>query len=79
MGSPNNTADLEKSLPARVTPSSETSAGSVEETHTSVLRRLAGFGVELRGILPVTLEERTDTKALNVFSFWWTVSLGLLP
>lgn len=49
------------------------------EENSGILSRLAAWGVEVRGLDPVPIEKRTDTKALNIFSFWWTVSLGILP
>jgi hypothetical protein len=41
-------------------------------------RRLASFGVELRGVQPVTLDERNDKHPINLLSFWCTVGLTLL-
>ncbi|CAK7211978.1 hypothetical protein SEUCBS140593_001348 [Sporothrix eucalyptigena] len=38
-------------------------------------KRLAAFGVETRGVQPVPLEERTDRRGFNIFTFWWTASL----
>lgn len=43
------------------------------------LRKLATYGVELRGIVPVPLEKRTDTRVVNIFSLWFTASCCLLP
>jgi hypothetical protein len=40
--------------------------------------RLASFGVETRGVEPVALKDRTDTRPFNIFSFWWTASLTML-
>ncbi|KAH8601416.1 purine-cytosine permease FCY22 [Bisporella sp. PMI_857] len=78
MATSNENFDVEKSLP---TPRGDGASISSAEEHkeSSYLRRLASYGVELRGIAPVALKDRTDTRAINVFSFWWTVSLGLLP
>jgi hypothetical protein len=42
-------------------------------------RRLASWQVELRGIYPVALEERTDTNVLSLFFLWFTASCNLLP
>lgn len=41
--------------------------------------RLASWGVELRGITPVALDERTDHRAINLFFLWFTISCNLLP
>jgi hypothetical protein len=65
----------------KATPSIHTD--SIEEGQTSRyapwLRKLATLGVELRGIVPVPLEERTDQKGTNLLSLWFTANLSLLP
>ncbi|KAL4783274.1 permease for cytosine/purines, uracil, thiamine, allantoin-domain-containing protein [Aspergillus varians] len=43
------------------------------------LSRIANWGVELRGVTPVPIEERTDSRFLNVFFVWFTLSTNLLP
>ncbi|KAL4734518.1 permease for cytosine/purines, uracil, thiamine, allantoin-domain-containing protein [Aspergillus similis] len=43
------------------------------------LSRIANWGVELRGVTPVPIEERTDTRFINVFFVWFTLSTNLLP
>ncbi|EEP81585.1 conserved hypothetical protein [Uncinocarpus reesii 1704] len=45
----------------------------------SFWHRLATWGVELRGIVPISVDERTDKRAGNVFLLWFTVSCNLLP
>ncbi|KAL1956940.1 hypothetical protein VTO42DRAFT_6687 [Malbranchea cinnamomea] len=45
----------------------------------SLWKWLASWGVELRGVLPVTVDERTDTNVLSLFFLWFTVSCNLLP
>ncbi|PGH23532.1 hypothetical protein AJ80_02486 [Polytolypa hystricis UAMH7299] len=40
---------------------------------------LASWGVELRGITPVPLDERTDLRVVSVFFLWFTMSCNLLP
>lgn len=42
-------------------------------------QRLLTWGVEIRGITPVPVEERTDTRFVNIFSLWFTMSVTLLP
>ncbi|KAI3326922.1 NCS1 nucleoside transporter [Xylariaceae sp. AK1471] len=44
-----------------------------------VLRYLSGSPVELRGVLPVPLEERTSTRYSNYFSIWFCMNVNLLP
>ncbi|KAK2752204.1 hypothetical protein FQN55_008094 [Onygenales sp. PD_40] len=41
--------------------------------------RLASWGVELRGITPVAVDERTDKRVVNLFFLWFTVSCNVLP
>ncbi|KAF2971727.1 hypothetical protein GQX73_g1902 [Xylaria multiplex] len=43
------------------------------------LAKLSNWGVELRGITPVPLEERVDKRFINVFFVWFTMSTNLLP
>jgi hypothetical protein len=49
------------------------------QTQPSIFKRLTSYGVEVCGIMLVALGDRTDTRPINIFSFWWTASLGLLP
>jgi hypothetical protein len=76
MSSEQDVSKLEKGSPS-------INADSVKEGHASRytpwLRRLATHGVELSGIVPVPLEERTDKKATNLLSLWFTANLSLLP
>lgn len=46
---------------------------------TSWLTKVAAWGVEVRGITPISLEERTDPRFINVFFVWFTMSTNLLP
>ncbi|KAJ3571927.1 hypothetical protein NPX13_g5214 [Xylaria arbuscula] len=41
--------------------------------------KLSNWGVELRGITPVPLEERVDKRFINVFLVWFAMSINLLP
>lgn len=43
------------------------------------LSRAVAWGVEVRGTTPVPLEERTDSRFINVFFVWFTMSTNLLP
>jgi hypothetical protein len=59
-------------------------AGSSSEETTlyprlAWLRKLGAFGVELRGITPVSIEDRTDKRGLNLLSLWFTANFSLLP
>ena len=46
---------------------------------TRFLKKLTSFGVELRGSSPVPVSERTNTRTINLFTLWFTMSLNLLP
>ncbi|WPJ59864.1 hypothetical protein SMAC4_04399 [Sordaria macrospora] len=35
--------------------------------------------VELQGISPIPVKERTVTKTLNIFTLWWSMSCNILP
>jgi hypothetical protein len=41
-------------------------------------KRVGSYGVELRGVEPVAVEDRTDKRPINILSFWWTSALTLL-
>jgi hypothetical protein len=43
------------------------------------LSRITNWGIELRGVSPIPLEERTDSRFINVFFVWFTLSTNLLP
>jgi hypothetical protein len=44
-----------------------------------LLKRLATAGVELRGLEPVPLQERTHTKYYNIFTLFGGSFISLLP
>ncbi len=43
------------------------------------LTKLSAWGIEVHGVEPVPLEERTDKRFINVFFVWFTMSTNLLP
>jgi hypothetical protein len=46
----------------------------------AVLRKAAAFGrVEIRGITPIPVKERTVTRTVNVFTLWWSMNTNILP
>ncbi|KAL4863010.1 hypothetical protein BDV12DRAFT_178012 [Aspergillus spectabilis] len=55
------------------------SQGKFPRVPESWLARIANWGVELRGVTPVPIEERTDSRFINVFFVWFTLSTNLLP
>jgi len=76
--------DEKGSQAGRSTPESPIDIASAESQVTSSkpkewLSRFASWGVEMRGITPVPLEERTDLRFINVFFVWFTMSTNLLP
>jgi hypothetical protein len=66
--------DLEKVVAKVETASNQ----NIELNITPWWRRLASFGVEMRGVEPVALKDRDDKRPFNIFSFWWTASLTML-
>lgn len=44
-----------------------------------VLRKAITFGrVEVRGITPIPVKERTVEKTINVFTLWWSMNTNIL-
>jgi hypothetical protein len=43
------------------------------------LNKISAWGIEVHGVEPVPLEERTDKRFINVFFVWFTMSTNLLP
>ncbi|KAL4908294.1 hypothetical protein BDW74DRAFT_166067 [Aspergillus multicolor] len=43
------------------------------------LTKIASWGVEVSEIAPVSVEEKTDKRFVNVFFVWFTMSTNLLP
>ncbi|KAF9895168.1 hypothetical protein FE257_000070 [Aspergillus nanangensis] len=59
-------------------------AGAVETTVSSgpvsnIVRKLATVGVEIRGLEPIPIEQRTHTKYYNIFTFFGGSFLSILP
>ncbi|CAK5274806.1 unnamed protein product [Mycena citricolor] len=52
---------------------------STTSSSLSWQNRLLLWGVEARGIKPVTLEDRTDTQYSKIFFIWFSASTNLLP
>ncbi|KAL2266449.1 hypothetical protein VTJ83DRAFT_5801 [Remersonia thermophila] len=45
----------------------------------SAVRKAAAFGrVEVRGITPIPVKERTVEKTINVFTLWWSMNTNIL-
>ncbi|KAH7189731.1 purine-cytosine permease FCY22 [Fusarium oxysporum] len=43
------------------------------------LYRLRRWGLETRGMQAVPIEERTDTRFINIFFMWFTMNVNVLP
>ncbi|CAJ2508935.1 Uu.00g139610.m01.CDS01 [Anthostomella pinea] len=73
----------EKNPPSPQTTNVDFEAGDVEAPRSSGpkawLSKISAYGVELRGVTPVPLEERTDRRLINIFFVWFTMSTNLLP
>jgi len=57
----------------------ESTASNALYKGRSWLSRLVSWSVEVRGIAPVPIEERTDTRLVNIFTVWFTMSVSVLP
>jgi hypothetical protein len=74
--------DIEKNAATKVNPDD-----GFEASDSKPLPGLRGFlykaalgtGLEVRGVTPVPLSERTVTQYFNVFSIWFCISVSLLP
>lgn len=74
MASPNShgSHDVEKN------PMETTQPTVIEPDTKSAWHRVSKLGVELRGVQPVSLDERHDKHPINLLSFWSTVGVTLL-
>jgi hypothetical protein len=44
-----------------------------------LLHRVAVFGrVEVRGITPIPVKERTVDRTVNIFTLWWSMNTNIL-
>jgi hypothetical protein len=73
-----NAADIEKNFPSGSDAESEHQRIEGEIENVWWLR-LVSWGVEIRGVLPVPVRERTDARFVNIFSLWFTMSVTILP
>lgn len=74
-------SDTEKGIAESATHEVPVTQGESNEIfgQLSVWRKLASYGVELRGVQPVPVEERTDIRYLNVGTWLGASMLCLLP
>ncbi|GAP90966.1 putative NCS1 family nucleobase:cation symporter-1 [Rosellinia necatrix] len=57
----------------------DTESQSKLSTLSPLLAKLSSWGVELRGITPVPLEERADRRFINVFFVWFAMNTNISP
>jgi hypothetical protein len=73
--------DMEKGIPEPSVQDADVAHGITTEVYgpVSLWKKLANYGVEIRGIEPVPEIERTDTRFLNVGTWLGASVLCLLP
>ncbi|KAL2824398.1 permease for cytosine/purines, uracil, thiamine, allantoin-domain-containing protein [Aspergillus cavernicola] len=69
----------ETSPPEDLATAESQSHGKFPRVPDKWLSKITNWGIELRGVTPVPLEERTDKQFINVFFVWFTLSTNLLP
>jgi hypothetical protein len=79
-----NSVDAEKGLPSTldievVDIESGLENDILPHTARSFWKKLSHWGIEIRGILPIPAEERMNTRYINIFSMWFTMSVNTLP
>lgn len=73
------TSDPESLPPAHDVDISSKGGGVVNRMH-GLVNKVVRFGrVEVRGIAPIPVKERTVTTTVNVFTLWWSMSINILP
>ena len=56
------------------------SKGGIVNRMHGLVNKVVRFGrVEVRGIAPIPVKERTVTTTVNVFTLWWSMSINILP
>lgn len=61
------------------TPVESSSFDESLKPQSAIWRKILGWGVEENGIIPVSIEKRTDKRIFNLFTVWLTALLCLLP
>ncbi|KAK4225018.1 putative purine-cytosine permease [Podospora fimiseda] len=73
LGTTNNAGADDSSAPTTTTSTQWT-------RFRDALDKLASYGrVELRGVSPIPLKERTFVKTTNIFTLWWSMNANILP
>lgn len=73
--------DIEKSFPETLSAEVHNGNGETSELFgkLSLWQKLSSYGIELRGVQPVPVEERTDTRYINVGTWLGAAMICLLP
>ncbi|KAK4457341.1 putative purine-cytosine permease [Cladorrhinum samala] len=87
MASPSGNMLEEKPPYGGVVTTTATATARPQDAHKSgwtrlrdALDHLVRFGrVEVRGIAPIPIKERTVERTINVFTLWWSMSVNILP
>ncbi|KAJ3579124.1 hypothetical protein NPX13_g1448 [Xylaria arbuscula] len=74
-GGPEVLEDVEKGAEGDIIESSPDNSGPLKDR---IIRFLSAGRVELRGVLPVPVEERTSVQYSNYFSIWVCVNVNIL-
>jgi len=83
--SPSKTPTPERDLgPKKEEAETEQAAGEVTNElwawFRNVFDKIVVFGrVELRGVTPIPVKERTQTETINIFTLWWSMNANILP
>ncbi|KAK4147233.1 permease for cytosine/purines, uracil, thiamine, allantoin-domain-containing protein [Dichotomopilus funicola] len=80
---PSKASDVPSTPPAADdTPTNHDNNGNNNTRKTrlrTLLSKAAAFGrVEVRGITPIPVKERTVTRTVNVFTLWWSMNTNIL-
>jgi hypothetical protein len=71
-------ADIEKKPSPTRTPTPTTPAQPSQWRHITTTLATKG-DLELRGCIPVPIEDRIETNYINIFTLWFSMSCNPLP
>lgn len=73
------TEDVSDPEKATVTGDDQAPTDGAHPRRALFYRLLVTAHVEERGVQPVPLEERTNTRFFNVFAIWFCMNINLIP
>jgi hypothetical protein len=77
---PNTGSSSDQDIDAPSAAGSHAGAAGSRTGWRAALRRVAALGrVEVRGIAPIPVTERTVRQTVNVFTIWWCMNANILP